>query len=141
MAAGIYKVKPGTYDLYVSTGRGIDGKYGQVTQRFKGTLQDTRHPHTASANLARALSESEVFLDGDAIDAREPAARPRQYDITPRLLRHGNDVFRGYQHSDFEDAFRRYLPTSGPVVVAFSVVLAAGGLPVVHFPVFAHLPS
>jgi hypothetical protein len=45
----------------------------------------------------------------DPIEARELAARLRPCDIQPRLLRHGNDVFRGYRRTDFDDAFVRYL--------------------------------
>jgi hypothetical protein len=42
VAAGIYELEPAVYELAVSTGRGGDGKCGQVFRRFRGTLQDAK---------------------------------------------------------------------------------------------------
>jgi integrase len=42
VAAGIYKEAPGVYDLHVSTGRSVDGKYRKVTRRVRGTLKDAK---------------------------------------------------------------------------------------------------
>ena len=92
----------------------VDGRemVGRLLAAIRTVLQDTHLPHIASAELARALNESEMSFGRDPIDARELAARLRQYDIRPRLLRHGNDVFRGYTCGDFKDAFCRYLPST-----------------------------
>ncbi len=54
VAAGIYKVDPGLYELAVSTGKGGDGKYGQVFRRFRGTLQ------AAKIERARMITEVSV---------------------------------------------------------------------------------
>ena len=72
-------------------------------------LASKRQSQIGSAELARAINETETWPTRDPIDARELAARLRPYDIQPRLLRHGNEVFRGYRCADFEDAFVRYL--------------------------------
>src|SRR5438477_1557310 len=52
VAAGIYKLEPGLYELAVSTGKGGNGKYGQVFRRFRGTLQ--------AAKTERAAMTTEV---------------------------------------------------------------------------------
>ena len=67
-------------------------------------------PADDRAELAMALSASYMSIGAERIDARELAARLRGYDIQPRLLRSGNDIFRGYRSGDFADAFTRYLP-------------------------------
>jgi hypothetical protein len=66
----------------------------------------------ASAELAVAVNGTELTLGPEPIDVRDLAARLREYDIRPCLLRHGNEVFRGYRRADFEDAFSRYVPTA-----------------------------
>ncbi len=74
------------------------------------TVLDSEHQsQIGSSELGRAISEFEAWSTRDPIDVRELAARLRPYDIQPRLLRHGNDVFRGYRHTDFDDAFVCYL--------------------------------
>ena len=52
VAAGIYKLEPGLYELAVSTGKVGNGKYGQVFRRFRGTLQ--------AAKTERAAMTTEV---------------------------------------------------------------------------------
>lgn len=42
VAPGVYKVASGVYDIHVSTGRGVDGRYGKVTKRIRGTLTDAK---------------------------------------------------------------------------------------------------
>ena len=73
------------------------------------SLTSKRQSQIGSVELARAVSESEVWPTREEIDARELAVRLRPYDIQPRLLRHGSEVFRGYRCEDFVDAFVRYL--------------------------------
>jgi hypothetical protein len=77
---------------------------------IRAVLERTARAQVASAELAVAVNESDLSLGGEPIAARELAARLREFEVCPRLLRHGNDVFRGYRRSDFDDAFRRYLP-------------------------------
>ena len=79
---------------------------------IRAVLTSKHRSQIGSSELARAVTESAMWPSRDSIEARELAARLRTYDIQPRLLRHGNEVFRGYRVEDFHDAFVRYL---GPV--------------------------
>ena len=72
-------------------------------------LASKRQSQIGSVELARAVSESEAWPTREEIDARDLARQLRQYDIQPRLIRHGSEVFRGYRCEDFADAFVRYL--------------------------------
>jgi hypothetical protein len=83
----------------------------RLLEAIRTVLERTDRMQIASAELALAVSDSEVSLRPEPIDARELAARLREYDIRPFLLRSGNDIFRGYRCGDFADAFSRYLPT------------------------------
>ncbi len=47
---------------------------------------------------------------GEALDARGLAQRLRKYGIKPSLLRIGENLGRGYERSQFLDAWSRYLP-------------------------------
>jgi integrase len=51
VATGVYKLEPGLYEIAVSSGRGPDGKYGQVFRRFRGTFAG------AKTERARMLAE------------------------------------------------------------------------------------
>ena len=72
-------------------------------------LESKHQSQIGSSELARAISDTEMWPTRDPVDTRELAARLRAYDIQARLLRHGNEVFRGYQCADFDDAFARYM--------------------------------
>ncbi len=54
-------------------------------------------------------------LRGKPIDARKLARLLKPYDITPKLTRQGEEVFRGYARTDLFDAWARYL---GPPHIA-----------------------
>jgi len=84
----------------------------RTLEAVRVVLRETDRSQIASAELALAINESELWLGADPIDARELAVRLREFDIRPRPLRRGNDVFRGYCCSDFQDAFARYLPAT-----------------------------
>jgi hypothetical protein len=86
----------------------------RLLEAIRTVLESKREAQIGSSELVRAISESETWPTRDAIDVRELAGRLRTYDIQPRLLRHGNEVFRGYRCEDFADAFLRYL---NPVVL------------------------
>lgn len=47
---------------------------------------------------------------GDPIDPRGLAQRLGKYGISPKTQRDGEAVFKGYSRSQFEDAWRRYVP-------------------------------
>jgi hypothetical protein len=86
----------------------------RLLETMRLVIGSKQQSQISSAELARAISDSETWPTKDAIDARELAARLRPYAIHPRLLRHGNEVFRGYRAADFDDAFARYLQASTP---------------------------
>jgi len=70
----------------------------------------------SSADLCRALSEKEEapwaeFCRGAPITPRRLANLLWPFGIMPRVVRDGSATFRGYQASDFRDAFKRYLPS------------------------------
>jgi hypothetical protein len=81
----------------------------RLLEAIRSVLALSQRCRVGSVELARALNQSEAWTERDPIDARELAARLRPYDIQPRLLRHGNEVYRGYRGTDFDDAFVRYL--------------------------------
>jgi hypothetical protein len=81
----------------------------RLLDAIRTALASKRQSQIGSAELARAINDSETWPGNDPIDARELAARLRPYDVQPRLLRHGNEVFRGYRCKDFADALVRYL--------------------------------
>jgi len=82
----------------------------RLLEAIRTVFERSDRSQIASAELSDAVNGSEVNLGPEPIDARELAARLREFDIRPRLLRRGNDVFRGYQRGHFTDAFGRYLP-------------------------------
>jgi hypothetical protein len=49
-------------------------------------------------------------LRGEALDARGLARLLRPYGIGPKPLRLHDDVHKGYEREDFEDAWKRYIP-------------------------------
>lgn len=70
--------------------------------------------HLATATILEdlnALDESPWGdIRGKALDARGLSRRLRKYEIKPRPIRSGSDVFRGYSRDDLDDAWARYLP-------------------------------
>jgi hypothetical protein len=84
----------------------------RLLEAIRTVLEQTDRSQIASAELAVGVNDTDVSRGGEPIDARELAARLREFDIRPRPLRRGNEVFRGNCRSDFEDAFARYLPTT-----------------------------
>jgi Protein of unknown function (DUF3631) len=81
----------------------------RLLEAIRIVLASKRESQIGSVELARAVNDTETWPGNDPINARELAARLRAYDIQPRLLRHGNEVFRGYRCEDFADALVRYL--------------------------------
>jgi hypothetical protein len=51
-------------------------------------------------------------LRGEALDARGLARLLKPYGIKPEKLREGDDTFRGYRQTLFEDAWARYAPAT-----------------------------
>jgi hypothetical protein len=49
-------------------------------------------------------------IRGNPLDARGLARRLSRYEIRPKPIRDGEQVFKGYARADFVDAWSRYLP-------------------------------
>ena len=58
VATGIYELERGVYELVVSRGRGPDGRYGQRTQRVRGTIGDAKR---ARARLTTRVDQDQQF--------------------------------------------------------------------------------
>ena len=78
VAPGIYKVAGGVYDLNVSTGKGLDGKYGQATKRVRGTLAEAKAERgrmLAHVQDGKITATSDVSMS--ALHGLFMAARPK----------------------------------------------------------------
>lgn len=90
---------------------------GDIRKDFDGKEID----RIASAALVKALCEIEgapwaEFGKGEKpITATKLASVLKRYDIRPHPVRHGEEVYRGYERADFEDAWSRYLPPLPPL--------------------------
>lgn len=60
--------------------------------------------------VQREESPWTVSSGGKAITPTGVAQLLKPFQIRPRLVRKGEDVFRGYERGQFDDAFARYLP-------------------------------
>jgi phage/plasmid primase-like uncharacterized protein len=62
-------------------------------------------------------------MRGKPLDGRRLARLLKPYEITPKLIRIGSDVFRGYERIDLQDAWLRYLPSiQESPLVSFPIV-------------------
>lgn len=61
-------------------------------------------------------------IRGKALDARGLSRRLAKYQVSPKLIRDGAKVYRGYESSDFQDPWARYLPSrQSPATAVTSV--------------------
>jgi hypothetical protein len=101
-------------------GRASDDSIGkQLLTDIKNVFQETGIGRISSVNLAEALGKREdspwaEWGKGEKpITAPKVAALLKPYGIHPHPVRDGSKVFKGYEASDFEDAWNRYVtPTS-----------------------------
>jgi hypothetical protein len=108
-------------------GRASDDSIGkQLLTDIKNVFEETGLGRISSVNLAEALGKIEdshwaEWGKGEKpITAPKVAALLKPYGIHPHPVRDGSKVFKGYEASDFEDAWNRYVtPTSveGPQAV------------------------
>jgi hypothetical protein len=79
---------------------------------------DERHgDRFASADLVRGLQMLEDGQWDDTFDARSLARLLVSYEVRPKRMRFGDAVVRGYDRTDFLDAFNRYLAPEEEVAV------------------------
>jgi len=82
---------------------------------IKNLFENEKADRIASKDLTKALGEMEdrpwpEFRNGKEITTRQMAKLLKPFSVTPKLIRDGGEVFRGYIKKDFTDAFSRYLP-------------------------------
>jgi hypothetical protein len=61
-------------------------------------------------------------MKGKPLDGHRLARLLKPYDIAPRPIRIGPDVFRGYERSDLHDAWLRYLPAAAESPLGLSPI-------------------
>ena len=88
---------------------------------IKDLFESQKVDRLASKYLAAALGKMEErpwpeFRNGKVITARQIAKLLKPF-VTPKLIRDGGEVFRGYIKKDFADAFARYLPNLSVTVL------------------------
>jgi len=74
-----------------------------------------RLPSAALAEALRSIEES-PWSDwrGRGLDSRQLARRLRLFGVRPHQIRLGDKTLKGYEASDFDDAWQRYLPPHTP---------------------------
>ena len=88
---------------------------GDIRTVFAG-MADNR---VTTEQLVRGLCDLEEspwrsIRKGAPLDARSLAVRLGKYGIGSKPQRHGEQVFKGYDRAQFEDAWSRYLPAGTP---------------------------
>lgn len=68
----------------------------------------------STADLIDALISDDMnawatFNRGKPLTPRQLASKLREYGISPRVIRNGYDVFRGFERAQFDESFSRYL--------------------------------
>lgn len=92
------------------------GDQGSLRVRLLGDIRTVlgHRSAIASVDLIESLLDLDespwVDLKGKPLDGRKLAAYLKPYEITPKLVRDGGSTYRGYERSDFLDAWSRYLP-------------------------------
>jgi putative DNA primase/helicase len=101
----------------------------QLLNDIRSIFDDRKTDRIASTELANSLSamEGRPWQDwkiGRPITANQVAKLLARFEIRPKALRIANGPpVKGYDRSDFEDAFKRYLPpTPEPVEAAVTTV-------------------
>jgi hypothetical protein len=112
--------------LSVGDGRDDDSLGVRLLTDIQAIFDKRKADRLASGELVEALVAMEEApwgdLRGKPLEARTLARRPRPYGIKPHVIRIGDATPRGYERTDFEDAWRRYIPT--PEISATSATSA-----------------
>jgi len=82
---------------------------------IRRAFEDSRVERISNNNLIKALCKIEesswsTFKNGRQIDVAQVTKLLLPYEVRSKALRFENGVSRGYELSQFEDAFARYLP-------------------------------
>jgi Protein of unknown function (DUF3631) len=84
---------------------------------LRRVLAECHGDRFASADLVRGLQGLDDGQWDDTIDPRSLARLLVPYDVRPKRMRFGDAVVRGYERTDFLDAFSRYLVPGEEVLV------------------------
>ena len=88
-------------------------------------LADIKEVFQSSRMSSKALVQRLISLEerpwcewrkGNPMTANTLSKMLKPFDIRSGLIRDGADVYRGYKQEDFEDVFKRYLPSSPAAV-------------------------
>jgi hypothetical protein len=99
-----------------TSGAESQSKGEQLLAGIKKVFDEKSVDRIASVDLAADLGKmedspwAEWGKSEKPITAAKLAGQLRHYDIHPHAVRIGSMVFKGYEISDFEDAWTRYLP-------------------------------
>ncbi len=105
----------------------------RLLEDMRTVFTDTSNEHLFTEDLINRLIDIDESpwgdLRGKALDARGLARRLKPYEVTPKLLRIGEQVARGYSVTDLRDAWSRYLPppSDNSVTSVTSVADPGGG--------------
>ncbi len=86
----------------------------RLLEDIRTVFTDANREHLFTEDLINRLIDIDESpwgdLRGKALDARGLARRLKPYEVTPKPLRIGEQVARGYSITDLSDAWSRYLP-------------------------------
>ena len=112
--------------LSVGDGRDDDSLGVRLLADIKAIFEERKADRLSSGQLADILVAIEEApwgdLRGKSLDPRTLARRLRPYGIKPHVIRIGDATPRGYERTDFEDAWGRYIHT--PEISATSATSA-----------------
>lgn len=90
----------------------------QLLTDIRHIFETRRIDRISSEDLIGALCDLDESpwgdLRGKPIDARGVARRLRKFDVSPHVVRIGDQTPRGYERTDLHDAWLRYLPALLP---------------------------
>jgi uncharacterized protein DUF3631 len=101
--------------LVALTGKGTGGDLGERLLSDLRSIFEGRDRYHTNSIISILINKEEspwsVIDNGKPINARLLAEMLRPYKVTPKDIRIGGIVLKGYEADDFTDAWERYLPS------------------------------
>jgi len=123
------RVRSAALALSVGEQRDDDSLGVRLLIDIQAIFAEEKDSRLSSRDLADALVALEEApwgdLRGKPLDTRGLARRLRPYGVRPHVIRLDNATPRGYERTDFGDAWGRYIPT--PEITATSATSATKG--------------
>ena len=93
----------------------------RLLEDIQTVFEDREHVSTESLLAALVAMDEAPWGDlrGKPLDARGLARRLSKYEVKPKTIRDGNVTAKGYDRSDFYDAWSRYVTCDGPANTKF----------------------